>query len=592
MKRPNRSATSRPAVFLSAAILSLSLFSVSAAPAQVNGSLGVNEERLQGAGPDGNPLIYNPDPAQPGSSISHWDVRATPNLLMEPAINADLAPLQVDITQDAFADLGWPLVSEGDRLMKAATFNIIPLNDGFEDPTPFPGAPGNNATTLGEARANLFNAVLSGWADVLDSPVPIDVEVAWIPLPCSPQGAALAAAGPIQVFGTEDPGTLPFILTWYHMAHAEAITGAPQSSVGLNDIQVVINSSIDEGCLGDGTSFYYGTDGNNPANQVDAAPVILHELGHGLGFSSLTDEETGAQLQNLPSAYDHFLRDLDQNKTWPQMTDGERQTSAINEGRLVWNGAAATAAAMNLLEPGVPELVISGAGALDGAYDVGTASFGPRLARPLSGEIACFEDSEGEVTDACTVAANGDELQGKLVLVDRGTCSFTDKAANVQAAGGAGMILVNNAGNSVVQMGGEDTSITIPAVSVGRSVGDAIRAAACPDEPQTSIALQNGRFLVSTEWDDGSGQGAGTPVGFTDDCAYFYFFSEKNVETVVKVLDGCSISDSIWVFASGMTDVGVKLRVEYKETGAVKIYTNDVGEDFKLIKDYEAFECP
>jgi len=38
----------------------------------------------------GRALMYSPNPFQPGSSVSHWDISAAPNQLMEPAINSDL----------------------------------------------------------------------------------------------------------------------------------------------------------------------------------------------------------------------------------------------------------------------------------------------------------------------------------------------------------------------------------------------------------------------------------------------------------------------------------------------------------------------
>ena len=50
--------------------------------------------------------MYAPNPFQGGSSVSHWDVSATPNLLMEPAINADLTD-SVDLTAALFRDIGW-----------------------------------------------------------------------------------------------------------------------------------------------------------------------------------------------------------------------------------------------------------------------------------------------------------------------------------------------------------------------------------------------------------------------------------------------------------------------------------------------------
>jgi hypothetical protein len=51
-------------------------------------------------------LLYTPNPFQSGSSVSHFDVTCTPNLLMEPAVNSDLTS-SVDLTRYAFEDIGW-----------------------------------------------------------------------------------------------------------------------------------------------------------------------------------------------------------------------------------------------------------------------------------------------------------------------------------------------------------------------------------------------------------------------------------------------------------------------------------------------------
>lgn len=59
---------------------------------------------------DGYVRLYAPNPVQPGSSKSHFDSVATPNLLMEPAINDDLMPsVFLDLTPNLFEDIGWTL---------------------------------------------------------------------------------------------------------------------------------------------------------------------------------------------------------------------------------------------------------------------------------------------------------------------------------------------------------------------------------------------------------------------------------------------------------------------------------------------------
>ncbi len=73
----------------------------------LNATIGVDTNQQAGADPIGRPLIFTPNPRQSGSSVSHWDTSASPNLLMEPAINSSLPHDSVDLTLPAFTDLGW-----------------------------------------------------------------------------------------------------------------------------------------------------------------------------------------------------------------------------------------------------------------------------------------------------------------------------------------------------------------------------------------------------------------------------------------------------------------------------------------------------
>jgi hypothetical protein len=76
----------------------------------VSATLGLNAAQLAGADSLGRVLMYTPNPFQSGSSVSHYDVSANPNLLMEPAINGDLTHSNVlpqDLTYSLLLDIGW-----------------------------------------------------------------------------------------------------------------------------------------------------------------------------------------------------------------------------------------------------------------------------------------------------------------------------------------------------------------------------------------------------------------------------------------------------------------------------------------------------
>ena len=73
-------------------------------------SLFSDPSRRVGADLAGNPRLYAPSVYASGSSGSHFDVSASPNLLMEPSINPDLrSATNVDLTAAQFADIGWDI---------------------------------------------------------------------------------------------------------------------------------------------------------------------------------------------------------------------------------------------------------------------------------------------------------------------------------------------------------------------------------------------------------------------------------------------------------------------------------------------------
>jgi PA domain len=72
----------------------------------VNVSLSVDATRYLGSDAQHRLLIHTPQPSLSGSSLTHWDPIASPNLLMEPIITADQNH-GVDLTLRALQDLGW-----------------------------------------------------------------------------------------------------------------------------------------------------------------------------------------------------------------------------------------------------------------------------------------------------------------------------------------------------------------------------------------------------------------------------------------------------------------------------------------------------
>ena len=103
-----------------------------------------------------------------------------------------------------------------------------------------------------------------------------------------------------------------------------------------------------------------------------------------------------------------------------------------------------------------------------GAYQ---SSFGPAFVSPTSGSTQVMDPADG-----CT-AANA-SLAGKIAIVNRGTCNFTDKVLNAQNAGATAVIIVNNSPASAFAPGGTSRRVKIPSAMVAQADGPAIGGSA------------------------------------------------------------------------------------------------------------------
>ena len=71
-----------------------------------------------------------------------------------------------------------------------------------------------------------------------------------------------------------------------------------------------------------------------------------------------------------------------------------------------------------------------------------------------------------------------------------------------------------------------------------------------------------GRFRVSARFDnDGWTQAKVHPAHFGNEAVAMYFFDQDNPELLVKILDGCAINGSYWLYVSAATDLDSTVRV-------------------------------
>jgi len=362
------------------------------------------------------------------------------------------------------------------ELFASSTITIVNNDrrrEGFNDTTPVAPVGGNPGTTLGEQRLIVFQTAADIWGSILNSAAEIRVAATFDSLSCNASSAVLGSAGAVQV-AANFPNA-PIADTWYPVALANALAGQDLSPQN-DDIAAQFNSSIDnnDNCLA-GTNWYLGLD-NNGGTDIDLLVVVLHELGHGLGFANFVNDSTGALLNGQADIYTVFSLDETLGLHWNEMSNAQRAGSAINTGNLVWEGPNVTAEAPNVLDPQATVDVNSPAGIASERF-AQPATFGATVGSPdITGDVVLVDDGNGVTTDGCEPLVNGAAVSGNIALVDRGTCSFAEKAVNAQTAGAIGVIVANNVAPGLPPMGGDDPTVTIVNVGISQADGNSIKA--------------------------------------------------------------------------------------------------------------------
>ena len=362
------------------------------------------------------------------------------------------------------------LASTGD----AATITIINNdgpNEGFNDPTLVAPVGGNPGTTLGAQRLYVFQYAANIWGSLLVSPVQITVNAHMDPQTCDASSGVLgsASAGSSQ----RNFANAPFPDTWYQQALANSLAGFDLNAAP--DMNCTFNVSIGQpNCLPQG--WYLGVDGNE-GTAIELLPVVLHELGHGLGFATITLAGVEMGTPPSPHVYDRFLLDLTQDMHWNEMTEAQRAASSQNCQMLVWDGENVTNRAPQILGP-KPLLRVNSPVTIAGDYNVGLPAFGPSLDFPgLTGDLVLVNDGAGVPTNGCEPFVNAAQVNGNVALVDRGGCNFTVKVKHAQNAGAIAVVVADSVpGCPALGMGGADPTITIPSVRLTTADGATLKS--------------------------------------------------------------------------------------------------------------------
>ena len=148
------------------------------------------------------------------------------------------------------------------------------------------------------AARTAFQSAVNVWKTRVTSTVPITVDATFQPL----GPGVLGSAGPNFLW--RDFTGRPLANTFY----VDAIANKRHGSQMDPSPDIVANFSSNF------PNWYFGTDGNTPAGDYDFKTVVLHELGHGLGFLGVGRVSGGLGSVRLgspafPTAYDRFTED-------------------------------------------------------------------------------------------------------------------------------------------------------------------------------------------------------------------------------------------------------------------------------------------
>ena len=134
---------------------------------------------------------------------------------------------------------------------------------------------------------------------------------------------------------------------------------------------------------------------------------------------------------------------------------------------MFWAGAAAQNS---------HEVVVSAPSTAAGTYAALIASFGP-YSCGLTGTVQSVTDANGATLGCGSIST---DLSGKIALIDRGTCSFSEKVLNAQNKGAVAVIVVNNAAGALVSMGPTQpaaSQVRIPSYFIAQADGAKLKTA-------------------------------------------------------------------------------------------------------------------
>ena len=190
-------------------------------------------------------------------------------------------------------------------------------------------------TGFNEQQRAAFQKAVDTWSRLLVSSVPIRIDAKLSTL----EQGVLGAAGPATAFRTTGEDS-----SYYAVALANSLAGTDLDP----DVDIFAEFSNDPSLI------YFGTDGQVPAGQFDFSTIVLHEIGHGIGFfgglevvNDVGTYDPGAQ-EPTPFIYDRFTvagPDTAYRRLLSYPRESVELARALESDSVFWDGPSGVTAA-------------------------------------------------------------------------------------------------------------------------------------------------------------------------------------------------------------------------------------------------------
>ncbi|MEP6844588.1 MAG: M36 family metallopeptidase, partial [Panacibacter sp.] len=196
---------------------------------------------------------------------------------------------------------------------------------------------------------------------------------------------------------------------------------------------------------------------------------IMHDLSFQYGFDEVSGNFQQNNLGRGGKGYDYVYADAQDgsgfgNANFGTPPDGQNPRMQM----FLFTGESAKGFTINS-PASIAGNMLSVEGALspnNSLADVGS----------VTGDVVLYDDVSDTLHNGCDIPGNTKALEGKIALINRGECLFTQKILNAQNAGAVAVIMVDNIlGEPPFTMGGFDESIVIPAVMISYEDGLTIK---------------------------------------------------------------------------------------------------------------------